>query len=142
VLWPTDRAVIIFVRTVDGVKRVVEGLRKKKVADDHIAQLTGTIRGKERDALVEHPVFKRFLPNPGTTIAGAVYLVCTSAGEVGVNISADDLVCDLAPFDSMAQRIGRVNRFGRRTGDDGSTVAVVQRRRARACGPTRARRPA
>ena len=34
------------------------------------------------------------------------------AGEVGVNISADHLVCDLTPFDSMAQRFGRVNRFG------------------------------
>jgi CRISPR-associated endonuclease/helicase Cas3 len=54
-----------------------------------------------------------------------VYLVCTSAGEVGVNISADDLVCDLSPFDSMAQRFGRVNRFGARKGVDGSTVTVV-----------------
>ncbi|MEI6251713.1 MAG: hypothetical protein WCP30_02805, partial [Mycobacteriaceae bacterium] len=43
---------------------------------------------------------------------GTVYLVCTSAGEVGINISADHLVCDLATFDSMAQRFGRVNRFG------------------------------
>jgi CRISPR-associated endonuclease/helicase Cas3 len=42
-------------------------------------------------------------------------LLCTSAGEVGVNISADHLVCDLTPLDSMAQRFGRVNRFG--TGD-------------------------
>src|SRR5271154_6865157 len=46
-------------------------------------------------------------PKPGT-----VYLVCTSAGEVGVNISADHLVCDLSTFESMAQRFGRVNRFG------------------------------
>jgi len=41
-----------------------------------------------------------------------VYLVCTSAGEVGVNLSADHLVCDLAPLESMIQRFGRVNRFG------------------------------
>src|SRR5690606_27395583 len=38
--------------------------------------------------------------------------VCTSAGEVGVNISADHLMCDLSTFESMAQRFGRVNRFG------------------------------
>ncbi len=42
----------------------------------------------------------------------AVYLICTSAGEVGVNISADHLVCDLTPLDSMMQRLGRVNRRG------------------------------
>ena len=29
-----------------------------------------------------------------------------------MNISADHLVCDLSTFDSMAQRFGRVNRFG------------------------------
>jgi CRISPR-associated endonuclease/helicase Cas3 len=43
---------------------------------------------------------------------GTVYLVCTSAGEVGVNISADHMVCDLSTFESMTQRFGRVNRFG------------------------------
>lgn len=41
-----------------------------------------------------------------------VYLVCTSAGEVGVNLSAKHLVCDLTALESMAQRFGRVNRFG------------------------------
>jgi CRISPR-associated endonuclease/helicase Cas3 len=59
----------------------------------------------------------RFLPqknrNPSVTpTSGTVYLICTSAGEVGVNISADHLVCDLSTFESMAQRFGRVNRFG------------------------------
>ncbi len=124
-LHARDRAVLVFVRTVDGVKKVVDGLMKKKVHEDHIDQLTGTLRGKERDALVARPVFKRFLPHPEYDITGTVYLVCTSAGEVGVNISADDLVCDLSPFDSMAQRFGRVNRFGKRKGADGSTVTVV-----------------
>ncbi len=32
-----------------------------------------------------------------------------------MNISADHLVCDLATFESMAQRFGRVNRFGIRS---------------------------
>ena len=41
-----------------------------------------------------------------------VYLVCTSAGEVGIDLSAKHLVCDLSSLESMAQRFGRVNRFG------------------------------
>jgi CRISPR-associated endonuclease/helicase Cas3 len=45
---------------------------------------------------------------------GTIYLVCTSAGEVGIDISADQMVCDLSTFDSMAQRLGRVNRYGLR----------------------------
>src|SRR5206468_2015948 len=41
---------------------------------------------------------------------------------VGVNISADHLVCDLSTFDSMAQRLGRVNRFGDR---DDTRIDIV-----------------
>jgi CRISPR-associated endonuclease/helicase Cas3 len=110
----SGRAVLVFVRKVDDVDKVV-----KKLPKDSFEQLTGTLRGLERDGLVRKPIFQRFLPgsNRDKDVApaeGTVYLVCTSAGEVGVNISADHLVCDLSTFDSMAQRFGRVNRFGDR----------------------------
>jgi CRISPR-associated endonuclease/helicase Cas3 len=113
----SKRAVLVFARSVEAVQQVVEALKKDK-AEKHVEQLTGTLRGLERDALATtNRVFARFLP-PGDrkceAADGTVYLVCTSAGEVGVNLSADDLVCDLTPFDSMAQRFGRVNRFGAR----------------------------
>jgi CRISPR-associated endonuclease/helicase Cas3 len=118
-----NRAVLVFIRTLDQVKKAVDGLLKKKIAADHIAQLTGTLRGYERDQLVENAVFKRFLPKPpADAMKGTVYLICTSAGEVGVNISGDDLVCDLSTFESMAQRFGRINRFGKCSD---STVTVI-----------------
>jgi CRISPR-associated endonuclease/helicase Cas3 len=66
----------------------------------------------ERDRLVkEDPIFARFLlktPPDGRT----VYLICTSAGEVGIDISGDCMVSDLTSLDSMTQRLGRVNRRG------------------------------
>ena len=121
-----DSRVIIFVRTVNAVNEIEKGLRAKGVAAANISTLTGTMRGLERNRQADprhenaDPVFARFLnppkpdeepwkivPKPGT-----VYLICTAAGEVGVDISADHLVCDLTPFDSMAQRFGRVNRYG------------------------------
>jgi CRISPR-associated endonuclease/helicase Cas3 len=107
-----DVAVLVFVRKVDDVDKIV-----KKLPKDAYEQLTGTLRGLERDNLVKKPIFQRFLPESNrdknvTLAEGTVYLACTSAGEVGVNISADHLVCDLSTFDSMAQRFGRVNRFG------------------------------
>lgn len=113
-------AVLIFVRTLDDVKDVYDTLTNKKggVPADHVQQLTGTMRGRERDELAEHdPVFMRFLPeknrNPAVEpMEGTVYLVCTSAGEVGVDISADHMACDLSTFESMAQRLGRANRYG------------------------------
>jgi CRISPR-associated endonuclease/helicase Cas3 len=111
-----NRAVLVFARTVEDVAKVADKLPK-----DRVLTLTGTMRGKERDGLVEHPLFKRFLPG-GQSDEPTTYLVCTSAGEVGVNISADHLVCDLSTFESMAQRFGRVNRFGRR---DDTEIHVV-----------------
>lgn len=129
-----DRAVLVFVRKVDDVDKIVKQLPKGTAQ-----QLTGTLRGLERDRMADPrretgcPIFARFLnrPRPDAPEAerwkiepqsGTVYLVCTSAGEVGVNISADHLVCDLSTFDSMAQRFGRVNRFGLR---DDSQVQIV-----------------
>ncbi|HZL16789.1 MAG TPA: type I-U CRISPR-associated helicase/endonuclease Cas3 [Polyangia bacterium] len=107
-------AVLLYLRTIDALTSVVSLLRRAGV---EVQQLTGTMRGYERDRLVEHdPVFARFLPDSRSQrTAGTVYLACTSAGEVGVNLSGDHLVCDLTTFDSMAQRFGRVNRFGERS---------------------------
>ena len=110
----SGKAVLLFARKVEDVEKIVE-----KLPNSATRQLTGTLRGLERDQLVKTPVFQRFLPpsnrDPGVKpVEGTVYLVCTSAGEVGVNMSADHLVCDLSTFDSMAQRFGRVNRFGER----------------------------
>lgn len=113
---PEGRAVLIFTRSVETATKIAteldKGAHKRKVA-----LLTGTMRGKERDDLVKNPVFQRFLAPKDRDqnrepAAGTVFLVATSAGEVGVNLSADDLVCDLSTFESMAQRFGRVNRFG------------------------------
>lgn len=109
-------AVIVFVRKVEDVEKVV-----KKLPKERTRQLTGTLRGLERDRLVEDAIFKRFLPKAEPKDE-TVYLVCTSAGEVGVNISADHMVCDLSTFESMAQRFGRVNRFGLR---DDTEIHVV-----------------
>ncbi|MBU4248641.1 MAG: type I-U CRISPR-associated helicase/endonuclease Cas3 [Verrucomicrobia bacterium] len=106
----SNQAILVFLRRLKDVKSVAGKLPKKQVQ-----VLTGTMRGLERDKLAKtDPIFARFMPPvPDMNVMkGTVYLVCTSAGEVGVNISADHMVCDLTPFDSMAQRFGRVNRYG------------------------------
>jgi CRISPR-associated endonuclease/helicase Cas3 len=105
----TGAAVLVFLRRLADVETVLRRLKKDGCA---VQQLTGTMRGLERDALVrDNEILKRFLRRGGKK--GTVYLVSTSAGEVGVDLSADHAVCDLTPFDSMAQRLGRVNRFGK-----------------------------
>jgi len=134
----SNDAILIFLRSVKMVEETATSLRKRlKQAGlaQHVATLTGTMRGLERDELVNDPVFIRFLPpsdrpDEVTPADGTAYLACTSAGEVGVNLSADHMVCDLTTFDSMAQRLGRVNRFGLR--DDTRVDVVVNAKLANA----------
>lgn len=118
-----NRAILVFVRAVEMATKIATELEKKAGAD-RVLTLTGTMRGKERDDLVTNSVFKRFLHKgkDATAEEGTVWLIATSAGEVGVNISADDLICDLSTYESMAQRFGRVNRFGECAD---STITVV-----------------
>ncbi|WP_437202915.1 type I-G CRISPR-associated helicase/endonuclease Cas3g [Planctomicrobium sp. SH664] len=112
----SGQAILVFARYVEAVDKIAERLRKAypKAEEQSVTTLTGTMRGKERDELAtKDEVFARFLPDSKCQRReGTVYLVCTSAGEVGINLSADHLVCDLTTYESMAQRFGRVNRFG------------------------------
>ncbi len=112
----SKQAVLVYARLVKDVEEIARTLRKTTA---YVETLTGTMRGLERDGLVKTPVFQRFLPKSSRDAEvdipddETVYLICTSAGEVGVDISADHIVCDLSTFESMAQRFGRVNRFGK-----------------------------
>lgn len=125
----SGQAILVFVRKVADLKKVVAELSKgrDRKLPRNIAQLAGPMRGYERERLATlDPVFQRYLPessrnNTVPPVDGTVYLVSTSAGEVGVNISADHLVSDLTTFENLAQRLGRVNRFG--NGD--ATIDIV-----------------
>ena len=103
--------VLIYVRTPEDVKKIESALTKE-LGKDRVAVLTGTMRGYERDKLVkENPVYRAML-DPKATVEQTVYLVSTSAGEVGIDLDADHMVCDLTTLDALIQRLGRVNRRG------------------------------
>jgi CRISPR-associated endonuclease/helicase Cas3 len=114
--------VVVFVRQPEDARRIKKALAKK-LGGDSVAVLTGTMRGLERDQLVDSAVLKRFLngdeKSEHRSLKGKAVLVATSAGEVGIDLNADHMVCDATPLDSMIQRLGRVNRRG-------NGVAVVQ----------------
>jgi len=126
--------IVIFVKTPKAVNAVRKSLIKKdKSRETKIAQLTGTMRGLERDELVdlgtpvqdsqhERRVMQRFLLPDNDSSQGECFLISTSAGEVGFDLNADHLVGDAAPLDYWIQRLGRVNRRG--SGD--ATVILVR----------------
>lgn len=106
--------VLVYVQSPEDASYIAERLKGLLgvEADDRVALLTGTIRGFERDMLVRgNPVYRALL-NPESSVDASVYLVSTSAGEVGIDIDADHMVCDLTTLDSLVQRLGRVNRRG------------------------------
>jgi CRISPR-associated endonuclease/helicase Cas3 len=114
--------VVIFVKTPKEVGDIRKALVKNdKYREAKIAMLTGTMRGLERDELVTAPdtddqherrVMQRFLNPDNDPSQGDCFLISTSAGEVGFDLNADHMVCDLTTLDSLIQRLGRVNRRG------------------------------
>ena len=101
--------VVVYLDRLKDVSAVQARLSKQ--FPGHVVALTGTMRGHERDLLVDHRVFSRFL-SANDAGEGVAFLVSTSAGEVGVDLYADQMICDLVPADRMIQRFGRVNRAG------------------------------
>ena len=106
--------VLIYINTPEDVLELTKMLKndlKGNNPEKRVIMLSGVIRGLERDRLIENEVFREFL-NPDSSIKESIYLVSTSAGEVGVDIDADHMITDLTTLDSLIQRMGRVNRRG------------------------------
>ena len=74
--------------------------------------LVGERRVYERTALEQWLERHGFLGGTETKPVSPTFLVATSAGEVGVDLDADHMVCDLVAYERMVQRLGRVNRRG------------------------------
>ncbi|MEW6682209.1 MAG: type I-U CRISPR-associated helicase/endonuclease Cas3 [Nitrospirota bacterium] len=110
----TPAKVLVYIRSPEDAQKLADAIKKElgDAAGERVALLTGTIRGYERDRLViENPIYRALLDHEAH-VPHSVFLVSTSAGEVGIDLDADYLVCDLTTLDSMIQRLGRVNRRG------------------------------
>jgi CRISPR-associated endonuclease/helicase Cas3 len=110
-----DHRTIVFLRFPEDARKLAVAIEKAHPGTE-VPRLTGTQRGKERDELLGKPVVQRFLDNAPAD-GEPCWLVATSAGEVGVNFSADRVITDLDTADHLLQRFGRLNRFGETEGD-------------------------
>jgi CRISPR-associated endonuclease/helicase Cas3 len=75
--------------------------------------IVGGRRVREREGAAKRLRELGFL-GPAQPRDKPAFVVATSAGEVGVDLDADHMVCDLVPWERMVQRLGRVNRRGGR----------------------------
>ena len=112
------RRVVVFCNSRTTAQKVEEALSARARGKEGYgkdarltALLVGERRFREREELARGPLFRRFLAaEPQIATDTPAFLVATSAGEVGVDLDADDLVCDLVAWERMVQRFGRVNR--------------------------------
>ncbi|WP_295432968.1 type I-U CRISPR-associated helicase/endonuclease Cas3 [uncultured Thiodictyon sp.] len=109
--------------TKAALDRLVSDLRKKDPGHSRIDTelFVGARRNCEREKAAKRLADLGFIAAPSGNRNGTAFLVATSAGEVGVDLDADHMVCDLVAWERMVQRLGRVNRRG--LGD--ATVIVL-----------------
>ena len=114
----TIGCIVNHVRTAIAIK---EALVKNKVLEKEkeVQLLVGRMRPYDLKKLQEeHP---NLFSTSGDESVKVV--VATQTLEVGIDVDFADLVTELAPASSLAQRFGRVNRLGHR---DGSKVVVIE----------------
>ena len=127
---PLSRVLVYCDRRRDAVevKRLIDKeckQRKKagELAAGHKSELlVGERRVYERKALESWLETHGFLGGSQAPLQAPTFLVATSAGEVGVDLDADHMVCDLVAYERMVQRLGRVNRRG---GEDRTATVDV-----------------
>jgi CRISPR-associated endonuclease/helicase Cas3 len=85
----------------------------KKVEGSEAILLTGRVRPHDRESTIDR-YWDRI--KAGRERGGEednLFVVATQTIEVGVNIDLDAMVTELAPVDSLKQRFGRLDRYGR-----------------------------
>ena len=108
-------AVAVYCDRREHAEKVAASLRKRAGKDEPrpvAILLVGSRRVHEREK-ADTDLRKLGLVGDGKAGRCApVFLVATAAGEVGVDLDADHMVCDLVAWERMVQRLGRVNRRG------------------------------
>lgn len=104
----------VFVNTVNRALDVAELLRAPRGRADReptVAVVVGPMRPCDREDLAAR--WPGVLSTAGNSDVD--YLVATQTLEVGVDLDLPAAVTELAPADSITQRVGRVNRLGLHT---------------------------
>lgn len=91
---------------------VKQAKRAKMSMEDATELLVGGRRVFEREIAKKRLAELGFLAGSSMERDRPTFLFATSAGEVGIDLDADHMVCDLVAWERMVQRLGRVNRRG------------------------------
>ncbi len=96
-------------------EKVADSLRKRSGREEprpDVILFVGGRRVHERQEAAQELRNHGLVGDDAAARSVPVFLVATSAGEVGVDLDADHMVCDLVAWERMVQRLGRANRRG------------------------------
>jgi len=102
------------VATAEALRNELLPAKGKPAAEATVELLTGRLRPLDRDALVRRLTDVHQLKSADPTAeVPPLILIATQCIEVGADFDFDALITELAPIDSLRQRFGRLNRYGR-----------------------------
>jgi len=112
------------VKAKEAVEKLAKGDKKQGIASIQIETqlLVGGRRVHEREGTAQWLEDHSFVAGTKSRQSCATFVFATSAGEVGIDLDADHMVCDLVTWERMVQRLGRVNRRG----DGNANIVVVK----------------
>jgi CRISPR-associated endonuclease/helicase Cas3 len=93
---------LVVVNTVARAREIRAAL--EKITSTELVLLHSRFRARDRAAQMAR--LNAVLPTEGRIV------IATQVIEAGIDISADLLLTDIAPYSSIVQRFGRVNRYG------------------------------
>ncbi len=118
------KSIGIVVNRVDIARKVFDIIKGElgNRLETEVHLLTGRSRPFERDTFVKQKI-TQIKKNDYKNVK-QMFFVATQCIEVGVDLSFDALVTQIAPVDSLRQRFGRLNRYGKlKSGSDAVIVA-------------------
>ncbi len=109
----------------DAVQALAMGDKRAGIPETTIRSelIVGGRRVFERQRVADWLADNGFLGGADKAPQCPTFVFATSAGEVGVDLDADHLVCDLVAWERMIQRFGRVNRRGE---GDAQVIVVIE----------------
>jgi CRISPR-associated endonuclease/helicase Cas3 len=111
---PNPARVLVYCNTRDEALKVKTEIDKRAKQRGRACSelIVGERRVRERERLLNWLEEHGFLGEVRSGPEAPSFIIATSAGEVGIDLDADHMVCDLVEWERMVQRLGRVNRWG------------------------------